>query len=362
MELTKAEQRNVTIDLWKFIYCWFIVFFHFYNDPRIHFIGGRYSVDFFLLTAGLFFFQGLEKNPDMPPHKRIAKRFWRLFPWSLTAFIFTFIVIRVVINGASAVTLIKGMSSYIWEVLLVKMNGLNQGSALLNVPAWTISSMLLTEIVMVGLFATHKKTFIHVILPVTLILGFGFWCNYGATSMPDWTGFTAFGTLRAWLVYGCAYYCLRAGEYLRDVNFNRRGELCLTVLETLCHVFAVAAMLFTASKYFLWCTLAAFFVAIAISMSGHSLWNRALRKLSGLTGRLGAFSLSIYLTHWPVRRYFEYLYPDSGERYSRVFLFIAAVLICSLAHCFITDGLIKLWRKNRQKIGAWFIGPQKKEI
>lgn len=357
MGLTKAGQRNVMIDLWKFVYAWFIVFYHFYSGIGDYFHSGYYCVDFFLIAAGVFFFRGLEKDPEAPPQKHIFKRFWRFFPWSFTAFIFAFVVIRVVINGSPVRALITALSKDIWEILLVKMNGMNDNVGLVNSPAWTLSSMFLVEIVMVGLFR-YRRAFVHVIVPVSLIVGFGYWCHIDDAASPLWNGFTTFAVVRTWLAYCGAYYCLRLSEYLRDADLNRRGELALTALETLCYAFAIVAVLFVEARYYQWCTILAFFIAIAISLSGHSLWNRALQKASGVTKFLGAFSLSIYLIHRPVTRYFEMLYPDPEVLYTHVAMVVAVILVCSLAHFVLVSGLIRLWEKNRKKIGSWFITPK----
>lgn len=353
MEALSRPQRNVMIDLGRFVYCWAVVFYHIYNGTGIHFITGRYGVEFFLLVAGVFFFRHLERDQDETPGQYIGRRFARLFPWSLPAFIFGFIVLRVVINGSDGKTLIQALSSDIWEALLVKMNGMNQDRALLIAPMWTISSMFLAEIVLVGCYRTGRKTFLNVLLPTGLIVGFGYWAMTDKGAVEDWIGFTTFGTLRALLVYGCGYYCLKLGQYLKTLDLTRLAEVLLTVLETMCHVFALLVMTHYDTRAWQRCVLLAFFVAVAIELSGHSLWNKALQKCAPVAGWLGAFSLSIYLIHRPVTRYFEkVLYPGLDNYYAHLLPLVAAIVVCSLVHYFLVTGLIKFWRKKGGKIKA----------
>lgn len=345
------------IDIWKFVYAWFIVFYHIYKSTGQHFAGGFYGVEFYLLAAGVFFFRKLEKGPENPP-RYIGRRFMRFFPWSFTAFIFAFVVVRIIIDGStSPVGLIKYLSQDIWEILLVDMSGLNGGAYPVNGPAWTLSSMFLVEIIMIGCFH-YKKAFVNVFLPLTLMVGFGYWRAIPSAAVANWIGFTTFGTFRAWVVYGCAYYCLQLSEYLRDKPFTRLGESALTVLETFCHAFAIVAMVTTDSRYFQWCTLLAFLVAIAISMSGHSLWNVWLAKCAPVSKFLGGFSLSLYLMHRPVDWYFEKLYPDDVVRYAHLLPMLAVIILCSLAQYLLVTGLIKLWRKNADRIKALFVRDQ----
>lgn len=354
MEQPAPRQRNVTIDIWKFVYAWFIVFYHIYKSTGLHFAGGYYGVEFYLLAAGVFFFRTLEAKPDLPPHDYIRKRFMRFLPWSLSAFVFAFVVNRILIRGLPLFELVKELSRDVWEVLLVDMSGVNGGNYSVNGPAWTLSSMFLVEILMVGWFR-YKKAFVHIVLPLTLMVGFGYWRVLPSAKIPVWVGFTAFGTLRAWLVYGCAYYCLQLSKRLRDIPFTHLGQAALTALETLCHAFAIAAMLFTNGRYFEWCAMLAFLVAIAVSASGQSLWNVWLAKFSPAAKFLGAFSLSLYLVHRPVDLYFEKLYPDSGVLYSHLLPLICLILAFSLLHYFLVTGLIKLWRKHRDRVLALFV-------
>lgn len=355
VEHPQCEQRNLNIDLMKFLYSWFIVFYHFYSSTSSHFISGRYAVEFYLLTAGIFFFQAWERSEGAPPQKYIRKRFMRFLPWSTTAFVFTFVVRRVIIASNSPKQLLEYLSRDIWEVLLVKMNGINNGAGLLNGPAWTLSTMLLVEIVLLGCLFCNKKVVINIIIPLSLIMGFGFWRATANADVANWIGFTTFGVLRTWLVYGCAYYSFRLAEYLQGVKFNVLGEAVLTVMETFCYMFAALVMLFKDTRYWQWCVLLAFMAAVSISLSGHSLWRTALGKISGIVKYLSVFSLSIYLMHRPISRCFEYIYPDNDVLYAHVFLYMAAVLVGALAHHLITTGLIRFWRIYGIKIKAVFL-------
>lgn len=359
MESKNADQRNVMIDLGKFVYSLVIVFYHIYRSTGAHFVSGRYGVEFFLLAAGLFFFQSLEKHPDTPPSKRILKRFARFFPWSFSAYLFTFLVMRVVINGTTSFPQIaEKLSEDIWEALLVKMSGLNNGHGLLNSPSWTLSSMFLVEILLVGCCSTNRKVFVNILLPLSLIVGFGYWRMVKTAAVEDWLGFTTFSTFRTWMVYCCAFYCLKLSQYLRKIDLTRLAEALLTILEALCHIFAFVVMTHWDTRYFQMCTILALFVAVSIEASGHSLWNVLLRPFSRAASWLSSFSLSIFLMHRPVTRYFEMLYPETDVYYAHLLPMLAVIFVCSLAQYLLVTGLIRLWRKNSDKIKTLFVRNQ----
>ena len=344
-----------TVDLGKFVYCWFIVYFHFYLKDPARFGGGKYAVEFFVLAAGVFFFQKLDKKADSPA-KAICRRFFRFFPWALTGYVFALLVIRLAIDHASLRQVVKLLSGDVWEILLVKMNGMNNGQGLLNSPAWTLSSMLLAETLLILCFGFCRKASVGVLLPASLILGFGYWGVTDRLGVSNWLGLVTFGTFRVWLIYCCAYYCFQLCVRLRRVPFNRRGALALTALEIFCHLTAVLVMLHEKpSRYWQWCALLFFFTAAAIEMSGRSLLDAALQKCARLTRFLGAVSMSVYLVHWPVIRYFQYLYPDTGAFYAHVGAATLAISLCALGHYFVTTGLIRLWRAAAPKLAAVFI-------
>ncbi len=92
--------------------------------------------------------------------------------------------------------------------------------------------------------------------------------------------------------------------------------------------------------------LLAFFAATAISLSGHSLWERALQRISRFTDWLGKISFSVYLVHWPVLQYFGARYPDTDVLYAHVGAVTAAVVYTAVGHCFVTTGLLRVWRKS----------------
>lgn len=355
----EKRTRNGSIDLMKFVYAWFIVYYHLYFATHAHFISGRYAVEFFLLAAGAYFFRAMESSEGEPPRKYIVRRFWRFFPWAATAFVFAFVVIRVVVNRQSPASLARSFSGDIWELLLVKMNGMNQGKRLLNCPVWTVSCMLLVEIVMAGWWARDKRGFVEIVMPLSLIVGFGYWRHVESTDHAVWMGFAAFGTVRVWLVYICGYCCWRTSRYLGEMLLNRKAEAALTVVEMLCHVFAVWVMLRYSTRNFQWCVLLAFLVATVIELSGHSLWEVALRRASKLTGWLGRVSFSVYLVHWPIIKYFEAVYPDTGALYAHAGAVTGTVLCAAAGHCFLTAGLIRLWKRGMPKLKRTFYLPDR---
>ena len=352
-ELRRPGARNPNIELMRFVYIWCIVLYHFYRETEAHFPGGYYGVNYFLLAAGVFFFRSLERHEDMRPSAYVYKRFMRFIPWTLTAFVFAYIVRRIMIAPPESLREL-GLTavSDLWEMLLVKVAIVTNGASFVNAPTWTVSAMFLVEMVMVNLAYADKKRFVHALLPVTLLVGVGCWTHADTADWDSWSGVLTYGIIRTWVVYGAGYYCLRFSQKLAGIPFSRLGKLLLTVLESLCHVFSIAAILYTANRQVQLCSLLSFFIAVAVALSGHSLWTEVLERFSGAIGFLGAYSLSLYLIHRPISRYFEMLYPKPAEMYTHLAACMAITVALSLAHYFMVKGMLRFWRSRRQKLMA----------
>ena len=348
------EKRNNNIALFKFIYSWIIVFFHFFPTDSGKFIGGYIGVEYYLLVAGVFFFVGYERQSAQTmqtPYAWFVKRFWRLFPWAFTAFLFSAIVIRGI--PTSFVQALDYFSGDIWEILLIKWNGMNDGQLLINGPAWTMSSMLLAGFFIWGFLYFLPEKFLNFFMPISIIVGYGIWRHVESAGTEVWIGFTTFGTFRTYIVMCLGYYCLKLSQKLSGSNLNARGKALITIIEVLCQVLAIAIMLKRGTRNYQWFATLLLFVAIAIAISGKSMLTDLLNRFDGVYF-LQNLSLSVYLMHFGAIRLFETLYGyDYNRNYYFAFL-IALILLLSLLHYFVTKFLIKkcgkVWGIVKSKI------------
>lgn len=339
------NKRNADLDFFKFLYAWIIVLFHLTAKSQIHCVGGFYGVDFFLLVAGLFFFQSYEKqcaaNRLITPGQYLKKRFLRFFPWSMTAFLFAFVAWRIVLEPVHSVgDVADAFSSDIWEILMVKWCGINEGGNLLNGPAWTLSAMCIVGFFLWSCLYYWKDKFLHLVMPLTLCLGYALWRHLESASFDAWVGFTAFGTLRAWLVMSLGYYALQLTKKLRQIRFNRWGKLLLTAFEIGAHVFILLVMFRRSTRYYQWLCTLLFLLTTAIAVSGHSYLNTFLDKCR-FTGFLGELSFSVFLIHAPLQAMYVRWHDVSA--WSRPQLdYLALVLAAAVAHLFVTKAVLRL--------------------
>lgn len=343
------KSANYNIQTGKFLYSWIIVIYHLAASTSIQYKGGYCGVEYFLLTAGMFLFLSFEKGnaggATQTPGQYLSKRFWRFFPWSMTAFVLCIVVKRLLVAPPSGVgTLVDWFASDIWEILMIKANGMNNNEVLFNGPAWTLSAMLIVGFFIWTLLYYYKDLFLNLIMPLTLVAGFGYWMHIPSANTEGWIGFTTFGAFRTWLLMCLSYYCIPMSRKLELIPFNKRGKILLTVAEISIHIFALVVMRFRAERYYQWLLTLLFMVSIAIAMSGHSLLGRLLEKLT-ICKSLGDWSMSIYLVHTPVNVWFRTNFDMSAWGYSELIPLFLTVAVVAVLHSGITKWVMGMTPK-----------------
>ena len=347
------KSQNLDIHFFKFLYSCMIVIYHLAGSTAITCVGGYCGVEYFLLSAGLFLFLSFEKGEkrglNLTPGQYLKKRFARFFPWCITGYLLVLVVQRVLIDKtASLGQWADYFAKDIWEVLMINMNGMNNNEYLLNSPAWTLSAMLIVGFFIWALMYYYKNLFIRIIMPLTLVIGFGVWTHLPSANTERWMGFTNFGTFRTYLVFCLGYYCLQLAKKLAEIPFTKAGKCVLTIAEIIIHIFSLTIMFLRAERYYQWLITALFMVAIAIAMSGHSHLAQVLSKFKFIQF-LGNLSMSIYLVHVAVTIAFRHVFDISAWGYIELIPVFAAVLLVSILHYYGTDWLWKLVTKAGEK-------------
>lgn len=351
------KKKNLNLQFFKFVYSWIIILFHLSNETALHWNGGYFGVDFYLLVAGYFMFSSyngqIEKGELQSPYRYLKKRFFRLFPWCLTAFLFAVCIRYGVIERIhSPVILLDRFSGDIWEILMIKWSGINNGLNLVNGPDWTMSSMCIAGFLIWSCLYIDKRRFLYLLMPLSLMLGFGVWQHLSSASVDAWTGFTTFGTMRAWLVMCLSYYSVCLVKHMQKTPFNFKGKTLLTATEVLIHIFVIVVMMHRASKYYQWMIILLFMIEISIAMSGHSYLSKLLQG-NRFIEYLGELSMSLFLMHSPLMHLFSWKYDMTAWSYVQLIPFFITVLVAAIIHHAFTKWIISVaraWKDRLRKL------------
>lgn len=352
--------RIGSVDVYKFFFSWIICFYHFYNavSPNPHFPMGEVVVELFVLISGVFLYMGWERKKvscsqggdgysltvDISPYSYLKRRFLRFLPYTVTGFALAFGVRAwLVAQEGKLIDLrqvLNWLSDDIWEILMVKMNGMNNNAALLNVPAWTVSAMLIAEFLVFALLVNWEKVFTTLICPCAILFGYGYWRHMPSANHDVWIGFTTFGLLRVFVLVCLSWYCWQLVKRLQATRFTQTGRTLLGISELLLYAGAVVLLMNFDSRNFRWVITLMFFLAVAISISGAS-FTRKLLPMSKVTQWLGEMSMGIYLTHYPIMRIYKHLWPNAEEMFQHKLSFLAVVFAASVLFCVVSRLLVK---------------------
>ena len=355
-------KRNPSIDIYKFFFSLLIAIFHFYgrSTPREHFPLGGVVVEFFVLASGVFFYSKWEKKKEtqisqLYPYQYAKQRFIRFFPYNFAGVLFAIFVKRIYLytaNGGaiSFAKLVKWFSSDIWEILLVKMNGLNKGEHLLNGPAWTISAMFIAEFVIICCLVNWEKLFYTMICPLSILVGYGFWRNLENAANEEWVGFTTFGVVRVFIVMCLAWYCYCLALLIEKANFTKKGIWLLTLCEITAYGMVFLIILHGSTRNFRWLATLILLFAVALSASKRTYLYAASTKLNHtLVSWLGRISFDIYLTHETILQLYVYFYPDKYIMYRQKFTYMFVCIVTAV----IFEGVVLLGKACTHRLSVW---------
>lgn len=315
--------RIGTVDVCKAVFALLICLYHFFNvvSPNPYLPLGDVMVELYVLIAGVFFFMSWEKKKAAgsgytdSPYPYLKHRFGRFLPYSAVGFALAAAVRLWMGWYQGSMPALKEMLEWIpadlMEISMVTMNGLNHAAPLLNVPAWTLSAMLLAEFIVCMLLVNCEKAFKTMIAPLVILLGLGYWRFIPKANHQIWLGFTTFGLMRVFIIYCMSWYCYRLMLAIRRIRWTRSGKVMLTCAEGLLYALSLLVMTQYDSRNFRWLVTVFFIVAAAISISGMS-GSVRLFPPRKWTAYLGEWSMGVYLTHYPIMRVFRTLYPGEA--------------------------------------------------
>ena len=355
----KKVPRNGLIDVMRLGFAVLIMMYHFYSNGKKHFPGGFLGVEFFVILAGFLMFSAWDRHQvsKVPLEKRqqywlgyMKKRYIRFFWLCLPAFLLIFFIVRIWKGELAGIAKIcDALSGDIWEILLVKMNGLNRGVWQLHTNTWTMSCMLFAEFFMLGMLAFFGKPFISLLMPLSLVAGIGYWANLKDASLRFFHTFFTFGVLRIYILTCCGILTYWICQKIKAVPFSAIGRWVLTGAELTGYTVCVLIALYRSSIYYLFCFVLVATLVLAVSFSGKSFAGSML-PANTVTNFCAELSLSLYLIHWPVLMVFQHVFKDINELYRQKFVFLYCALAVALGYTYIMRGVLNMLLIVKRKL------------
>ncbi len=352
----KKKERNVAIELWRFLIAISIIGFHigfiiartcdgsngYFMIPEAKwFFGSSEVLLIFTLTAGYFMAAHHEKRENDKEYKEksASRRAWD-YTWSRIKGLLPVLVIGYVIgvlfctrfyypnyNLQQTLTMVVNSA---WEFLGFHAAGLRStGNEFFNLngPLWFISAIIIVGYFLYWLLCKYKDLLIGFIAPFGFIFFAGWWSFTGTrASQTAWSTFglqttstngmggaatdttatIGFNNGLIFVLIGLLggiliYYLVKV---LKEHNFTSYGKFGLTVLNLICSGLLLWYTIYQPTYFNLerWTVALLIIVVITLSLLNEDLLTKLLNNkiTNRIFGYLGSISLQIYMLHYPI--------------------------------------------------------------
>lgn len=349
------KQRNVAIEIWRFIMAIAIIGFHagfiiarscnettgYFMEVSNWFFGSSETLLVFTVTAGYFMVAHFNKRKSDPAYvaRSAASRAWdytfarvkTLLPVLVMGYIIAiFACTKFFYPNYTLQNVLAMTVNSIWEFLGFHAAGLRSaGNEFFNLngPLWFISGILIVGYFMYWGLCKNEDVFSGLVVPFMSIFFAGWWSFTGTrATQTAWstlglqtastngmggaagnaTATLGFNNGLVFIVIGMmigvlVYYMVRS---LSKVEFSNGGKIALTVLNA-----AISALLLwyviyqpTYFKLDRWTVAFLCIAVITLSLLNRDYLTAALnnKATNGLFAYLGSISLYIYMLHYPI--------------------------------------------------------------
>lgn len=348
----RASGRVMEIDLFRFIFCFIIVYRHAEHlfKENLVFPGGAFGVEFFFLVSGYLMMASLEKpraggeTISLETVSFLKRKITAIYPEFVSAFIIGF-VIQCSVRDFSWKEIESLFANSIFELLLVQRTGI--GVNCVDDVIWYVQAMLLCMVILYPLIRKYPGMMRWIIMPLASLLLLGFLQrNYKHFRNPSkWIGWTYKGNLRAMAELCLGAECYFVVQWLKNLRLTRLSKALLTILK-----WAIWIRLFV----YMWdlsldkdpLMLALFCVAVILAFSCQCLDVPLYQNR--FVAFLGKLSLPLYLSHIFYAQNLSYVLPD-GMRYRYMLLCYTA---CSFGTALLVMFLAGKIRKSLPHVKA----------
>lgn len=384
MDKKVTKQRNVAIEVWRFIIAIAIIGFHtgwiiarscngangFYMETSNWFFGSSEVLLIFTLTAGYFMVSHFKKRSKEKGYaeKSASARAWE-YTWSrikglLPALILGY-VLGVIISTKffypdySFQQVCTMLVNSLWEFLGFHAAGLRSvGGEFFNLNGtlWFISAMIILGYFLYWGLCKNEDVVSGLLAPFTFIFLAGWWCFTGTRgaqtgwstlglqlastngmggSATDSTAFLGFNNGLLFVLLGMLggmilYYAIAK---LKEHKFSKGGKIALTVLNVAAAILLIWYTLYQPTWFNLdrWTVSLLCIIVIGLSLLNQDYLTSLLNNkvTNEFFNYLGSISLYIYMLHYPIAIFIlRMLGPNTADTiYGFWQIFIPTVII-----------------------------------
>ena len=257
-----------------------------------------------------------------------------------------------VLHIHSVGSIIQDLSQSIWSLLLISEAGLVVYTN--NAVTWYIGAMLFVMLAIYPLVRRYGKLWYNVIAPLLWIFLMGYsYRTFKNLSAPHaWMGWYYKGMYRALMGITLGTMCYQLAQALAGISLTKLSRHLLSLLSVGCFAVSIAYLWGHSGSKRDWTIVFLFAVTITITYSGADSLSRALQH--PFLNKLGAFSYSLYLSHYCWCRSVSEFLPEWSYR-QRLPVYLALSFATALFVHFFSEWLRRLWRAKGKNVVRLFI-------
>lgn len=304
---------NYTVELLRFIFCLFIVIFHFQQvveELNGYFYCGYFGTEFFFLVSGYLLAKSAIKYNEV-----IDGTIWRYNIWFLlkkfrSVFvpvflmqIMGFILKHIIYATGSIKQLISDLYAFPFDVLLLRQWGF-EFPYYISV-TWYLSAMLIVIFVCFPLLLKYREKYTLYLAPIISLFILGVFSHIDGNICGTGTYwiFIHKSTLRAFAVMNIGVILYSVVDKLKNIKLSRGGRIILLFVELISFMAPVSYCVVPVDNIYDFESLLFLGVGIVISHLDVTKLDAFINNHCSIPKHLGRFSLFLFLTNFPICTY-----------------------------------------------------------
>ncbi len=304
---------NYTIELLRFIFCFFIVVFHFQQvveGLNGYFYCGYFGVEFFFLVSGYLLAKSAMKYNEAIDGtiwnynvrvllKKIRSFFMPCFLMQIMGFI-----LKHIINGTGSIkNLLSDLYAFPFDVLLLRQWGF-EFPYYISV-TWYLSAMLIVIFVCFPLLLKNREKYTLYLAPIISLFILGVFSHIDGNICGTGTYwiFIHKSTLRAFAVMNMGIILYSAVDKLKQIKLSRRGKNFLLFVELISFMAPLCYCVASVDNVYDFESLLFLCIGIVISYLDVTNLDAFINNHCRIPKKLGNFSLFLFLTNFPICTY-----------------------------------------------------------
>lgn len=310
------DKRNNFIDMLRFVFAILIALFHIVGayplviSEKINlFVQGAIGVEFFSIVSGFLMAKSAWRRIKEPTDTLgketvyyVGKKYIRIFPYHFWAFMIS-LILYLLWDSLSLFDGIRVIFFSFSDLFMLNMTGLF--SLGLNVPAWYLSSMFISLLILYPIIRGKYDLFVHVFAPLFVLFSIG-WMSHTTECMRGitaWYGIMYKGTIRVAIGIALGSICFEICQAIQSKEFSIKLKRVLSVIEVGGYVLTILYSCLDLSEQGYFIMLFVIATSVTLTFSRITITKKFGKDIKGLE----KLSLSIFLNQTYCAKIINYI-------------------------------------------------------